>query len=222
MTKYGLDIILASAIATVLISTVSIAFLQNQVVKVAAVGLFSAAFLFTLYFFRDPERTPPRVQNLVVSPADGKVVRIQEIFEPEFLNADGVQVSIFLSPFDVHVNRVPVSGRVAYYRYIKGDYLVAFDDKASARNERTHIGIENGAVRILFRQIAGFIARRIVCTLREGDSVTCGDRFGMIKFGSRVDVVVPREAELKVSLQDSVVGGETVLAVLPMIASEGV
>lgn len=215
ITKYGLDVVLTSALITIVTVTLSVAFLQNQSLKYGTIGLFGLAFLFTLFFFRDPERNAPHGDNLVLSPADGKVVEIKEVFESEFLNSDGIQVSIFLSPLNVHVNRVPISGRIAYCRYIEGDYLVAYEDKASERNERTHIGIENGTCKVLFRQIAGFIARRIVCTLREGDSVQSGDRFGMIKFGSRVDVVVPKEAEVRVKLRESVTGGETILAVIP-------
>ncbi|MEE9225145.1 MAG: phosphatidylserine decarboxylase family protein [Bacteroidota bacterium] len=215
ITKYGLDIVLATALTMLLVATLSVAFLQNQALKYGTIGLSGLAFLYTLYFFRDPHRNPPRADNLILSPADGKIIQIKDVFEPEFLNSDGIQVSIFMSPLNVHVNRVPISGRVAYYRYIEGDYFVAYEDKASERNERTHIGIENGRFRVFFRQIAGFIARRIVCTLREGDSVACGDRFGMIKFGSRVEVVVPREADLKVALHETLVGGETILAVMP-------
>ena len=215
ITKYGLDVVIAIALVTLVAVTLSVTFLQNPILKYGAIGLFGLALLYTLYFFRDPDRNPPRDNDLILSPADGKVVQIKDVFEPEFLNSDGIQVSIFMSPLNVHVNRVPISGRVGYYRYMEGDYIVAFNDKASEQNERTHIGIENGKYRVFFRQIAGFIARRIVCTLREGDDVACGDRFGMIKFGSRVDVVVPREAELKVALEDDVVGGETILAVMP-------
>ncbi|MEE9186480.1 MAG: phosphatidylserine decarboxylase family protein [Bacteroidota bacterium] len=215
ITKYGLDIVLAVALVTVAAVVLSLGFLPNPIVRYGTIGLVGLAFLFALYFFRDPKSISPVADNLILSPADGKIVQVKDIFESEFLKSDGVQVSIFMSPLDVHVNRVPMSGRVSYYRYVKGDYLVAFEEKASERNERTHIGIENGSCRIFFRQIAGSLARRIVCTLREGDRVASGERFGMIKFGSRVDVVVPRGLDLKVGLHESVVGGVTVLAVIP-------
>jgi phosphatidylserine decarboxylase len=117
-----------------------------------------------------------------------------------------------MSPLNVHVNRYPISGTVGYFRYYPGEFLVAFDDKASLRNERTHIGVENGAQRVLFKQIAGFVARRIVADLKVGDRVTAGERFGMIKFGSRVDVIMPRSVTVKVGMGDRTVAGETVLA----------
>jgi phosphatidylserine decarboxylase len=116
-----------------------------------------------------------------------------------------------MSPLNVHVNRIPISGKVEYLNYIKGDYLAAFEDKASERNERNEIGITNSSGKVLFIQIAGFIARRIVCELREGDSVNIGNRFGMIKFGSRVDIIVPVEWSTKIKKDDNVTAGETIL-----------
>jgi phosphatidylserine decarboxylase len=123
-------------------------------------------------------------------------------------------VSIFMSPANVHVNRIPMSGEVKFLKYVKGEYVVAFDDKSSERNERMLIGLENRGQRLLFKQIAGFIARRIVCELKEGQRVNAGDRFGMIKFGSRVDVMLPLNCELKIKLGDKTFGGSTILGVL--------
>jgi phosphatidylserine decarboxylase len=119
-----------------------------------------------------------------------------------------------MSPLDVHVNRFPISGTVRYFRHIPGEFLVAFEEKASSRNERTHIGIENGRTKVLFKQIAGFIARRIVAEVKEGDQAKAGERFGMIRFGSRVDVLIAGKATVNVHVGDKTVAGETVLAVV--------
>ena len=170
---------------------------------------------FTLWFFRDPERRSPSDEGLILSPADGVVVLVGPVTESEYLHCEAVQVSIFMSPLDVHVNRYPISGTVGYFRHIPGEYLVAYEEKSSLRNERTHIGLENSRVRVLFKQIAGFVARRIVAEVREGDRAVAGERFGMIKFGSRVDVIVPNGAELRVKVGEKTVAGETVLAVVP-------
>ncbi|MCS7082723.1 MAG: phosphatidylserine decarboxylase family protein [Bacteroidota bacterium] len=170
---------------------------------------------FALYFFRDPPRHPPQDPKAILAPADGRVIRIERFQEPEFLGGTALRVSIFMSPFDVHVNRIPYSGRIAYVRYVPGTYLVAWEDKASERNERALIGVENGSVRVLFVQIAGFLARRIVYHVRPGDSVRAGDRYGMIKFGSRLDVYMPPEVALRVRVGDRTRAGETILGVLP-------
>ncbi len=139
---------------------------------------------------------------------------LKNVRDEEYLRAEAIQISIFLSPLDVHVNRIPISGHVRHFDYVKGDYLVAYHEKASEKNERTVIGIENSKFKILMRQIAGFVARRIVCDLKPGVQVQAGEWFGMIKFGSRVDVLVPINSELKVRLSDRVIAGETVLAVV--------
>jgi phosphatidylserine decarboxylase len=167
-----------------------------------------------LNFFRDPERITPTGDNIVVSPADGKVVLIKEVFEPEYLKQDALQISIFMSPLDVHVNRFPISGKVGYFRYIQGEYVAAFEDKSSERNERTHIGVEENGFKILFKQIAGAVARRIVAPISIGQEAQRGKRFGMIKFGSRVDVLMPTNVHIQVKLNDRVRAGETVLAAI--------
>jgi phosphatidylserine decarboxylase len=135
------------------------------------------------------------------------------VFEEEFLKLPAVQVSIFMSPLDVHVNRFPVSGRIAYFQHVPGSYGAAYKDKSSQLNERTHIGIESRAGKLLFKQIADAIARRIIADIEVGQPAIVGARFGMIKFGSRVDVIMPRESVLKIALHDRVLAGETVLAV---------
>ncbi len=170
---------------------------------------------FAVYFFRDPDRIPQMSgDEAVISPADGKVIFVGEVEEKEFLKNRAKMVSIFMSLTNVHVNRIPINGKVKFLKYIKGEYLVAFEEKSSERNERMLIGIENRGHRVLFKQIAGFIARRIVCELSEGQDVIAGERFGMIKFGSRVDVLLPLNCEVKVGLNDRTLGGSTVLGVL--------
>lgn len=178
-------------------------------------GVVVALGLFTAFFFRDPQRAIPDGAGLIVSPADGKVVRIIPASADGPLGAGATQVSIFLSIFNVHINRSPISGRIQSVRYNKGDFLPAFDDKASLRNEQNCVTIDAGGSRVAFTQIAGLIARRIVFRKREGDQVARGERVGLIKFGSRVDVFVPAGAELRVALGDHVAGGSTILAALP-------
>lgn len=165
-------------------------------------------------FFRDPERTTPTGIGNVISPADGRVVVIKNVHEPEYLQGEAVQVSIFMSPLNVHVNRFPVSGTLEHYRYVPGKYLVAFHEKSSELNERTHLGIRSGGTKIFFKQIAGAIARRIIAPVKVGQPTVAGERFGMIQFGSRVDIFMPRHAVVNVQLDQHVVAGETILATL--------
>ena len=180
--------------------------------------LFSFSILFfgfCLFFFRDPIRKLPSdiKENNVISPADGKVMLIEEIEDENiFLKSKAKLIGIFLSPLNVHINRIPVSGVIDYFEYIKGDYIVAFDHKSSERNERTLIGITNDKFKVLFKQVAGFVARRIVFHIRKGEKVIMGQKFGMIKFGSRVDVIIPENSRVMVSVNERVTGGETILA----------
>ena len=172
---------------------------------------------FTLYFFRDPTRVIPNVpQNTIMSPADGKVLLIDEIEEPLYFNGPALKISIFLSPLNVHVNRIPTDGVIEYDEYVSGDYLVAWHEKASELNERSQLGLMTpSGHKVLFKQIAGAVARRIVYHVSVGDSVKLGDRFGIVKFGSRMDVIIPRESTVSVSIGDKVTGGLTVLGHLP-------
>ncbi len=211
LTKYGLDVAIPILVVSLLI-IIGAFFISNLPLKIIFLALGAFVFLFTANFFRDPERTTPAMDDGVISPADGKVVSISEVDEPAFIGGKAKQVCIFMSPLNVHVNRFPVSGTVEYFRHIEGKYMVAFEDKSSEVNERTLIGINTGREKILFKQIAGFVARRIVCPLRVGDTAIVGRRFGMIKFGSRVDVLMPPDAEVLVSLEQHVTAGETVLA----------
>jgi len=212
MTRYGIDAMVLAAVLAIGGTWAAWALSSHDWVRIPVTILLALLLLFTLNFFRDPERETPPGNNLVIAPADGKVIRIRRIAEPEFMKGEAVEVSIFMSPLNVHVNRIPVSGKIAYYKYIPGEYLVAFDDKSSLRNERTHIGIESGGFRVFFKQIAGFVARRIIAEVEEGMEVTAGERFGMIRFGSRVDLFVPADAVLRVREGEVTVAGTTVVA----------
>ncbi|HEY9426216.1 MAG TPA: phosphatidylserine decarboxylase family protein [Gemmatimonadaceae bacterium] len=171
--------------------------------------------LWVVYFFRDPERTGPRGEALVVSPADGRVVMITEVEEPAFLKSKAIRISIFMNIFNVHVNRYPVSGEVAYLHYNPGKFLNAATEKSSLENEQMSVGIESGGRKILVRQIAGLVARRIANYAHMGDSAKQGERMGIIRFGSRVDVFLPTGAKVIAKLGDAPAAGTTVLAELP-------
>jgi phosphatidylserine decarboxylase len=170
--------------------------------------------LWVAYFFRDPERTGQRGEQYVISPADGRVVTIAEVDEPAFLKARAIRISIFMNVFDVHVNRYPVSGVVKYVHYNKGKFVNASLEKASLENEQMSVGIENGRYRVLVRQIAGLIARRIANYARLEAAATQGERMGIIRFGSRVDVFIPPTSRLRVKQGDATLAGVTVLAEL--------
>ncbi len=170
--------------------------------------------LFVLFFFRDPERMVPVGKDVVVSPADGRVIVIKDIYEPNYLKQDVKQISIFLSVFNVHVNRSPVGGTVELVKYNPGKFHVASVDKASLDNEQTAMVIDDGKYKILVKQIAGLIARRIVCYAKPGDQVSTGERYGLIRFGSRVDIFLPKDTELKVKLGDRVKGARDIIGVL--------
>lgn len=167
------------------------------------------------YFFRDPEREGERGERLVVAPADGKVVLMTEVDEPTFVHGRAMRISIFMNVFSVHVNRYPVSGVVRHVQYVHGKFLNAVSEASSAENEQSSVGIDTGRHRILMRQIAGLIARRIITYSREGDRAEQGARMGLIRFGSRVDVFVPPASSIRVKLGDLTVAGSTVLAELP-------
>lgn len=173
-------------------------------------------FLIVLQFFRSPFVSISKNETQVLCPADGKVVVIEEAHETEYFKDRRIQLSVFMSPVNVHVNRNPISGTVKYFKYNRGKYLVAWHPKSSTENERTTIVVENSTgIAVLFRQIAGALARRIVWYVKEGDMVKQGDQFGFIKFGSRVDVFLPLGSIIKVELGQVVKGGRTILAELP-------
>jgi phosphatidylserine decarboxylase len=183
--------------------------------------LWILAFLLTLialwvaYFFRDPERTGDRGERLVIAPADGKVVQIAEVDEPNFMKGRALRVSIFMNVFNVHVNRYPVNGTVTYVHYNPGKFLNAAADKASLENEQSTVGIESGPHKVLVRQIAGLIARRIVTYSKVGDKAEQGERFGIIRFGSRVDVFMPVGSTVSVQLGQLTSAGVTRVGELP-------
>lgn len=178
---------------------------------IAAMVLIALA-VWMVYFFRDPERAGDRGEHVVVSPADGKVVQIVEVDEPAFVRGRALRISIFMNVFNVHVNRYPVSGHVAYVHYNEGKFLNAASDKASLENEQMSIGIESTRGRVLVRQIAGLIARRIVNYAKVGVQAEQGTRMGIIRFGSRVDVFVPPSSKVRVKLGDVPLAGVTVLS----------
>jgi len=171
-------------------------------------------FLFIVSFFRIPNRVYTINENAVVSPCDGKVVVIEETVDPEYFKEKRLQISIFMSPANVHVNRNPISGQVVYNQYHKGKYLVAWHPKSSTENERHSVVIRKGDTEILVKQIAGALAKRIVNYLQVGQSVAQTEEFGFIKFGSRVDLILPIGTKVDVSLNQLVKGGVSIIATL--------
>ena len=168
------------------------------------------SFIFCLNFFRDPKRIVPTDENCIVSPADGKIIKIKEFEDPETKEKLRL-VSIFLSVFNVHSNRMPVDGLIKSVDYIKGDFLAAFDHKASEQNERTEISIETRFGFMVVKQIAGLVARRILCYAKKNKKMLVGDRLGFIRFGSRTDIILPYKISLRVELNQKVYGGQTII-----------
>lgn len=214
ITRYGYDnafLMLGFGLALILLGV----FLLKGVWTGLSVTLGIVTVAFTLWFFRDPERTIPNEalsdDSILIAPADGKVVQIIPVQENDYLKSEATQISIFLSPLDVHVNRTPVSGIVGFYKYMPGDYLVAWHPKSSELNEQSRIGVQTSKAKVLFKQITGVLARRIVCEVKEGDTLTVGEKIGMMKFGSRMDIIVPNSTAINVKVGDRVVGGETTL-----------
>ena len=176
---------------------------------------FTVLALWVAYFFRDPERIGERGQQLVIAPADGRVVMVADVDEPAFLHGRAKRISIFMNVFNVHVNRYPIDGTVRYVHYNRGKFLHAASEKSSLENEQMSVGIESGRHRVLVRQIAGLVARRIVNYSREGESVVQGERMGIIRFGSRVDVFVPPSSVVRARPGETTWAGTTVIAELP-------
>ncbi|MBT8387572.1 MAG: phosphatidylserine decarboxylase family protein [Ignavibacteria bacterium] len=209
-TKYGYTTIGIISILSFVLIAASF-FIQNNTVKIILIAVAVICLAFTLGFFRDPDRTTPDSDEVIVSPADGKVLFVKERDEDKFVGEKVNMISIFMSPLNVHVNRIPIDGVVDYLQYYEGEYVAAFEDKASETNERMEIGITSKYGKILFTQVAGMVARRIVIELEKGDTVKMGERFGMIKFGSRVDVFAPLNWKPKISKDESVTAAETIL-----------
>lgn len=187
----------------------------NHWMEYVIYAIMGSLTLLTIYFFRDPERTSPEDKNLVLSPADGKVVLVKEIDEQIYLKGKATQISIFLSPLNVHVNRNPVDGKLEYLKYHPGEYLMAWNPDASELNERADFGVLHpSGTKIFFKQITGFLARRIVYKINEGDTLVAGERFGIMKFGSRMDVIVPPNVEVKVKAGDNTRAGESIIGII--------
>jgi phosphatidylserine decarboxylase len=215
LTQYGKSTLLVYfaglCVAVALLFVVE----MNQAVRIAVLVVAAVVTWLVLNFFRDPERTAPKGDDIVIAPADGRVIAVGPVFEPAYIDGQALRICIFMSPLDVHVNRFPVSGRVGYFEHVAGKFTPAFRDKASEDNDRTLIGIERGKDRVLFKQITGAVARRIVADIEVGQAAVAGERFGMIRFGSRVDVLLPLSAAATVGLNDRTVAGETVIARMP-------
>lgn len=170
--------------------------------------------LFMLFFFRDPERTIPEGDNILISPADGKIILIEKVYEGQYLKDEAIEVSIFMSPLNVHVNRAPCDGVVKSVVYTLGRFLSAFKEEASLHNENIAMLLDTKHGKVLVRQVAGSIARRAVCRVKPGDILRKGERFGIIKFSSRLDVYLPKDTHIKVKLGNKVKAGETILGVM--------
>ncbi|SHM49927.1 phosphatidylserine decarboxylase family protein [Chitinophaga sp. CF418] len=213
--REGLATILLTFAVLALINGAVFYFLGHMPLLCRIVAAFSLVlFLFIISFFRIPKREMKQDESLVIAPCDGKVVVIEETYEPEYFKDKRLQVSIFMSPANVHVNRNPISGQVKLSQYHAGKYLVAWHPKSSTENERHTVVIGNGKADILVRQIAGALARRIVNYLKPGMQVTQNDELGFIKFGSRVDIYLPVGTQVNVALEQVVRGGQTVIATI--------
>lgn len=211
----GYATIFVTIIFALIVSGLTNYFVGSHWASYVLYGAMALLVAFILYFFRDPDRTITEGDNFVISPADGKVVQIKAVEEDRYIKGPATQISIFLSPLDVHVNRVPVSGELEYLEYEPGMFLAAYDDRASELNERADFGVKHSSgTKIFFRQITGVMARRIVYHIEKGDQLEAGKRFGMMKFGSRMDILVPPEVEVNVSEGEKAVAGQTILATI--------
>lgn len=212
-------------IGLVAVFSLAVSFAASYLDHWSAYLVYAAMIILTgltVFFFRDPDRDVPDDPGLILAPADGKIVLIKETDEEKYIGGKATQISIFLSPLDVHVNRVPVSGTLEYVVYHPGTYLMAWDHRASELNERADFGVRHrSGIKVFFRQITGFMARRIVYHISEGEELKAGDRFGMMKFGSRMDILVPFQIEVSVSRGDRTVAGETVLGRIEADQTDG-
>ena len=218
IAKEGFTIILVAMIVAAVLVFVGIKLWSTLGLFLGGLGL--AIVVFVLLFFRDPDRTPPPEAvdgQAIVAPADGKVVLIKDINNHPYIGGPARQLSIFLSLLDVHVNRIPATGVIEHEEYIAGDYLVAWHPKSSEKNERAEFGLRHvSGEKLFFKVIAGAVARRIVYHIQEGQEVVAGERFGVVKFGSRMDVIVPQHIVIDVHVGDTVRAGTTLLATLPV------
>jgi len=210
--KEGFTIILITTLVLGAINVPLQIYFSDGIASKIVLVISLLLYLIIVQFFRHPNRNIPTGENLIIAPADGKVVVIEEVVENEYYKDKRRQVSIFMSPINVHVNRFPVSGKVAYQKYHPGKYLVAWHPKSSTENERTTVVVESAKGTILFRQIAGALAKRIVCYTKVGAEAKMGAEYGFIKFGSRIDLYLPLDAEICVEMNQKTVGGETIVA----------
>jgi phosphatidylserine decarboxylase len=213
----GYPFIFGSLLITVIVSVFLILNWNSGSYNIAFyLLLFASCFLcvltiFMAFFFRDPERKIPEREGIIVSPADGKVILIQNVYEKDYLKSDSKEISIFMSPFNVHVNRAPCDGHVSVVKYSPGKFIAAYKDDSSIKNENIVMVLDRENSRVLVRQVAGFLARRAVCKAKVGDLLKRGERYGIIKFGSRLDVYMPKDTKIKVILGEKVKAGETVI-----------
>ncbi len=203
MVREGFPFLFAAALPAIVFA--ALFFALGGIVFIVGAIVFLALAAFMAYFFRDPERHPPTGDDIIVSAADGRVTRVEE-------SEKGAFVSVFLSPFDVHINRSPITGTVTEINYIRGKKNPATSDEASLVNERNSLTIENPRMTVVCTQIAGIVARRIVCHSKKGDNLKLGEKFGLIKFSSRTDLLMPKSVEVLVKVGDRVVGGESIIA----------
>lgn len=213
--KEGYKILVSSLIGIIIINLLANLFIDESQdwIIILVFALTFVLFFLVAQFFRNPKRKVNKNENQILSPVDGKIVAIERVYEPEFLKEDRVQVSIFMSPINVHVTRYPIDGKIVYSKYHPGKFLVAWHPKSSEENERTTVVVETekfGAV--LYRQIAGAVARRIVNYAKKDDTAIQGTDSGFIKFGSRVDLFLPLDAEISVTINDKVIGGQSIIS----------
>ena len=212
ISREGYGIILVLFFFIILFTIIGI--YNNNVLMYIFAAITFFLFGFTIYFFREPSRNVPTGKDIIVAPSDGLVLGIEEIEEPDFIQGSVTRISIFLSLFDVHVNYVPLSGTVELVKYEKGKFFRANTQSASKENAHSKIGLETAYGKIVFKQSVGMIARRIVCHLRYGDKVTTGQKFGFIKFGSRLEVFCPSWVVVKVNVGERLKGAETIIGVI--------
>lgn len=213
--KEGHKILITTALVLFVLNVVSYWYFIPRDAYIAT-GASFFIFVLILQFFRNPDRIMPEEENAILSPADGSIVVLEKTRETEYFDDDRIQVSIFMSPLNVHLNRVPLSGKVVYQKYHPGKYLVAWHPKSSILNERNTLVLQTRSdKKVLLRQIAGFVARRIVCYKQKESEISQGEELGFIKFGSRVDLFLPDECLLNVEIDQEVKGGQSVIAYFP-------
>ncbi|HKK20658.1 MAG TPA: phosphatidylserine decarboxylase family protein [candidate division Zixibacteria bacterium] len=213
IAREGLPFIAIGLLVTVLLILLASRFDSKTLFVISLLtGLLT---LFVTFFFRDPPRSVAPDPYALVSPADGRVLSVDTVDNQSFVGNRATRIAIFLSVFDVHINRIPVSGVIDYVKYNPGKFFAAYEDKASLENEQTEIGMTaTSGEKIIIKQIAGIIARRIVCRIKDGDTVTAGERFGLIRFGSRTELFVPVDADISTKVGDHIAGGKTILGYL--------